>query len=57
MVSKSVRNNFGDLNKIADGNIDNLSLAETKLEESFSNNQFIYHYNQSIHTGYYKKQW
>ena len=56
MVSKSIWNNFGDLNKIVDGNVDNLCITETKLEEFFSNNQFACHYNQSIYTGYYRKQ-
>ena len=32
------RNKFGDLNKIVDGNTDNLCIAEMKLEESFPNN-------------------
>ena len=52
----SIRNKFGDLNKISDGNIDNLCIAETKLEESFPNNQFLYQYNQFIYTGYFRKQ-
>ena len=47
---------FGDLNKIVDGNIDNLCIAKTKLVESFLNNRFMYQYNQSIYTGYYRKQ-
>ena len=36
-----------------DGNIDIdiLCIAETKLDESFPNNQFLYQYNQSIYTG------
>ena len=37
----SIRNKFGDLDKIVDGNIDILCIAETKLDESFPNNQFI----------------
>ena len=52
----SIRNKFGDLNKIIDGNIDILCIAETKLDESFPNNQFVYQYNQSIYTGYYRQQ-
>ena len=38
----SIRNKFGDLNKIVDGNIDILCKAETKLDKSFLNNQFVY---------------
>ena len=34
----SIRNKFGDLNKIVDGNIDILCKAETKLDKSFLNN-------------------
>ena len=54
----SSRNKFGDLDKIADGrNIDILCIAETKLDESFPNNQFVYQYNQSKYTvRYYRKQ-
>ena len=52
----SIRNKFGDLDKIVDGNIDILCIAETKLDGSFRNNQFVYLYNQSIYTGYYRKQ-
>ena len=52
----SIRNKFGDLDKIVDGNIDILCRAETKLDETFPNNQFLYQYNQSIYTGYYRKQ-
>ena len=37
----SIRNKFGDLYKIIDGNIDILCIAETKLDESFPNNPFI----------------
>ena len=47
---------FADLDKIADGNIGILCRAETKLDESFPNSQFVYLYNQSIYTGYYRKQ-
>ena len=32
---------FGDLDKIVDGNIDILCIAETKLDESFPSNQLI----------------
>ena len=46
----------GDLDKIADGNIDILCIADTKLDESFRNNQFAYQYNQSIYIGYYRQQ-
>ena len=35
------------MNKIVDGNIDNLCIPETKLGELFPNNQFLYQYNQS----------
>ena len=31
-------NNVGNLDKIVDGNIDILCIAETKLDESFPNN-------------------
>ena len=34
----SVRNKLGDLDKILDRNIDILCIAETKLDESFTNN-------------------
>ena len=47
----SIRNRFGDLDKMVDGNIDILCIAETKLDESFPNNQFVYQYNPSICTG------
>ena len=43
-------------NKIVDGIIDNLCIAETKLGESFPSNRFVYQYNQSIYTGYHRKQ-
>ena len=52
----SIWNMFADLDKIADGNIGILCRAETKLDESFPNSQFVYLYNQSIYTGYYRKQ-
>ena len=47
----SIRNRFGDLDKMVDGNIDILCIAETKLDESFSKNCFVYQYNQFIYTG------
>ena len=47
----SIRNKPGDLDKMVDGNIDILCIAETKLDESFPNNRFVYQYNQSIYTG------
>ena len=34
----SIRNRFGDLDKMVDGNIDILCIAETKLDESFPKN-------------------
>ena len=37
----SIRNKLCDLDKVADGNIDILRIAETKLRESFPNNQFV----------------
>ena len=53
----SSRNKFGDLDKVVDGNIDILCIAETKLDESFPNNQFVYQHNQSKYTvRYYRKQ-
>ena len=47
----SIRNRFGDLDKMVDGNIDILCIAETKLDESFPKNCFVYQYNQFIYTG------
>ena len=44
----SIRNKFGDLDKMVDGNIDILCIVETKLDESFPNNWFVYQYNQYI---------
>ena len=38
----SIRNKSGDLDKMVDGNIDILCIAETKLDESFPNNRFVY---------------
>ena len=52
----SIRNKFGDLDKTVDGNVDILCIAERKKNESFPNNQFVYQYNQSIYTGYHRKQ-
>ena len=37
----SIRNQFGDLGKRVDGNINILCIAETKLDESLPNNQFV----------------
>ena len=51
----SIRNKFGDLDKTVDGNVDILCIAERKNESSPSN-QFVYQYNQSIYTGYRRKQ-
>ena len=47
----SIRNQSGDLDKMVAGNIDISCIAETKLDESFPNNRFVYQYNQSIYTG------
>ena len=47
----SIRNKPGDLDKMVDGNIDILYIAETKLDESFPKNRFVYQYNQFIYTG------
>ena len=47
----SIRNKSGDLDKMVDGNIDILCIAETKLDESFPKNRFVYQYNQFIYTG------
>ena len=44
----SVMNKLGDLEKIVDGNIDILCIAETKLNKSFPSSKFAYQYNQSI---------
>ena len=44
------------LDKIVNGDIDILCKAETKLDESFPNNQLAYQYNQSIYTTYYRQQ-
>ena len=52
----SIRNKFGDLDKTVDGNVDILCIAERKKNESFPSNQFVYQYNQSIYTGYHRKQ-
>ena len=40
-----------DIDKMVNRNIDILCKAETKLDESFSNDRFVYQYNQSIYTG------
>ena len=42
----SIRNKPGDLDKMVDGNIDILCIAETNLDESFPNNWFVYQHNQ-----------
>ena len=47
----SIRNMFGDLDKMVDGSNDILCIAETKLDESFPNNWFVYQYNYSIYSG------
>ena len=47
----SIKNKFGDLDKMVDGNINLLCIAETKLDESSPKNRFICHYNQFIYTG------
>ena len=52
----SIRNKFGDLDKIVDGNIDIFCIAATKLHKCFPNNQFVYQCNQSKYTAYYRKQ-
>ena len=51
LSSNSIRNKFGDLYKMVDENIDILCIADTKLDESFPNNQFLYQHNLSICTG------
>ena len=50
LSSNSITNNFGDLNKMVNENIDILCIAETKLDKPFPNNQLVYHYNPSIYT-------
>ena len=52
----SIRNKLGYLNKIVDENIDILCIAETKLNESVPNNQFVYQYNQPIYTRHCRQQ-
>ena len=52
----SIRNKFGDLDKTVDGNVDILCIAERRKNESFPSNQFVYQYNQSMYTGYHRKQ-
>ena len=47
----SIRNKFGYLNKIVDGNIDIFCIAETILNGSVPSNQFVYQYNQFIYNG------
>ena len=46
----SIRNKFGNLDKMVDGNIDILCIAETELNESFPSNRFVYQYKQFIYT-------
>ena len=36
---------------MVDGNTDILRITETRLDESFPSNRFVYLYNQSIYTG------
>ena len=38
-------------NKLVNGNIDILCITETKLEECFPKNRFVYQYHQFIYTG------
>ena len=52
----SIRNRVGDLDKILDENFDILCIAEAKSDESFPSYQFVYQYNQTIYTGYYRQQ-
>ena len=52
----SISISYFDLDKIVNVNIDILCKAETKLDESFPNNQLAYQYNQSIYTRYYRQQ-
>ena len=47
----SIKNKFGNLDKLVNGNIDILCITETKLEECFPKNQFVYQYHQFIYTG------
>ena len=51
-----IRNKFGDLDKIVDGNIDILYITEGKVNESLPNNHLVYQHNHSIYTGHYRKQ-
>ena len=51
-----IGNKFGDLDKLVDGNVNIFCIEETKLDESFLNNQFLYQYIQSIYTGYYRQK-
>ena len=45
----SIRNKIGEFDEIVDGSIDILCIAETNLDKSLPNNQFVYQYNQSIY--------
>ena len=47
----SISSKTDDIDKMVNRNIDILCKAETKLDESFSNDRFVYQYNQSIYTG------
>ena len=47
----SISSKTDDIGKMVNRNIDILCKAETKLDESFSNDRFVYQYNQSIYTG------
>ena len=47
----SISSKTDDIDKMVNRNIDILCEAETKLDESFSNDRFVYQYNQSIYTG------
>ena len=47
----SIRNKLGNLDKMIDGHIDILCIAETKLDKSFPNHRFVYQYNHLIYTG------
>ena len=47
----SISSKTDDIDKMVNRNIDIFCKAETKLDESFSNDRFVYQYNQSIYTG------
>ena len=46
----SISSKTDDLDKMVNRNI-YLCIAETKLDEYFPNDRFVYQYNQSIYTG------